>query len=574
MAIPAQSGLVATNSAPPTLRDYQHECLRAILNRYKAGLRRQIVCLPTGTGKTVIFAQFPAFLRMKKRMLVLAHRAELLEQARDKIMRANPSLKVEIEQAGRSASPDSAVVVASVPTLGRKGSKRLAALDPEQFYVVVVDEAHHATADSYVRILNHLGYESPDTPKLLVGFTATPKRSDGAGLDRVFDEIVFSRTLPEMIRTGYLAPVAGYRVETDIDLSGVSTRMGDFVASQLSDAVNVVDRNALVVKVFIERLAPRRTLVFCVDVAHAKDQAEAFRANGVAAGCITGDTDPVQRADTLAAFAAGDIDVLTNCMVLTEGYDEPSVEGIILARPTKSTLLYTQMIGRGTRLHPGKENVTIIDIVDNSRRHSLVTLPTLFGLTPHFDLKGKTTDYIERALRWVEHERPWVRTDQVTDLDELRYRCTHVELVNLEVPEELHGCARFAWTQIAPRTYRLGLGNGESLTVASTLLGRWEAVLSSPESHEDDVIVSATDDCAATVRKAEAFVRQARPGSIGLVDTTAYWRYGTPSERQLTRIRKAGLVVPEHINRGQASHLLAMLFARRQGRAGIHNATK
>lgn len=546
---------------PVSLRDYQHDCLAAIVKQYRTGVRRQLVCLPTGTGKTVIFAQFPTFLRMKKRMLVLAHRAELLEQAREKILRANPALKVGIEQGQRIADTDCSVVVASVPTLGRKGSRRLTALDPEQFYVVVVDEAHHAPAETYVRILEHLGLTDRSTAKLLVGFTATPKRSDGTGLDKVFDKIVFSRTLPDMIRQGYLAPVTGYRVETDIDLSEVRTRMGDFVTGQLSRTVNVTDRNALVVKVFRDRLASRRTLVFCVDVAHAKDQAEAFRANGVAAASVTGDTDPDERARTLAAFAQGRVDVLTNCMVLTEGYDEPSVGGIILARPTKSKLLYTQMIGRGTRLHPGKDNITVIDVVDNCRKHNLVTLPSLFGLAPHFDLKGKTTEQIERALRWVERERPWVRTDQVTDLDDLRYRCTHVDLVHLRLPEALAGTARFAWTQVGPRVYRLGLGSGERLTLAPTLLGHWEAVLRSPDPRLDTTVVACGRDLQTTVRTAEQFVREVRDDSLGLVDAFARWRSQSATDKQLRRIRQAGVAVPRRITRGQASHLLAMLFA-------------
>jgi len=139
------------------LRDYQRECLGAIKARYLAGVRRQLTCLPTGTGKTVIFAGFPHYFRMKKQMLVLAHRAELLDQACDKLRRTNPDLRVEIEQAGRVADPNSHVVVASVPTLGRKDSRRLLRLDPDRFFLIVVDEAHHATAKTYRRILKYLG---------------------------------------------------------------------------------------------------------------------------------------------------------------------------------------------------------------------------------------------------------------------------------------------------------------------------------------------------------------------------------------------------------------------------------
>ena len=168
-------------AANPAAR-YQRECLAAIFDRYKAGARRQLVCLPTGTGKTVIFAQFPSFFRMKRRMLVLAHRAELLHQARDKLLAANPALKVEIEQAGQSASESSDVVVASVPTLGRRGSRRLAGLDPDQFSIVVIDEAHHATAETYRRIVEHLGLTAvrhEEAPRRFYG-NAEAQRRDRA----------------------------------------------------------------------------------------------------------------------------------------------------------------------------------------------------------------------------------------------------------------------------------------------------------------------------------------------------------------------------------------------------------
>jgi superfamily II DNA or RNA helicase len=549
------------NAVQPSirLRDYQRQCLAAILDRYKAGIRRQLVCLPTGTGKTVIFAQFPSFFRMKRRMLVLAHRAELLHQARDRLLAANPALSVEIEQAGQTASETSNVVVASVPTVGRHKSGRLARFDPAQFSIVVVDEAHHATAETYRRIIEYLGLGRTDTNKLLVGFTATPKRSDGVGLDAIFDEISFSRTIPEMMHAGFLAPVAGYRVETDIDLSKVKTSMGDFVVSQLSDAVNIEERNALVVKAFRELVPDRRTLVFSVDVAHALDLAAAFNRYGVAAAPVTGAMPPDERRETLAAFSSGRLQVLTNCMVLTEGYDEPAVDGIILARPTKSALLYAQMIGRGTRLHPGKTDVTVVDVVDNSSKHRLVTLPSLFGLAEAFNLKGRTTAEVERAIRWVEKNRPWVKTDLAIDLDDLRLRCSRVDLMELRLPDELDGTARFAWTAIQRNCYRLGLGRGEYLTCARTMLDRWEVVFSSDDAGADGRTVAVDPELQGAIAKAEEHIRRARPGSIELVDLYASWRRRPATEKQLERIRRAHLSFPSRISRGQASHLIAML---------------
>ncbi|MBN1568828.1 MAG: DEAD/DEAH box helicase [Acidobacteria bacterium] len=547
---------------PIRLRDYQSQCLTAIFRRYKADVRRQLVCLPTGTGKTVIFAQFPSFFRMKRRMLVLAHRAELLHQAREKLLAANPALKVEIEQAGENASEDSDVIVASVPTLGRRGTQRLMRLNPDQFSIVVIDEAHHSTADTYRRIVEHLGLLNPDTKKLLVGFTATPKRSDGIGLDAVFDEIAFSRTIPEMMQAGYLAAVAGYRVETDVDLSRVKTSMGDFVVSQLSDAVNIERRNALVVKSFRELVPDRKTLVFCVDVAHALDLAAAFKHYGISAAAVTGSMPADERSENLAAFSSGRLQVLTNCMVLTEGYDEPAVDGIILARPTKSTLLYTQMIGRGTRTHPGKTDVTVVDVVDNSSKHRLITLPSLFGLAENFNLKGRTTSEVERAIRWVEVHRPWVKTDLATDLDDLRLRCTRIDLMELRLPDELRKVTQLAWAAVGRNCYRLGLGQGEYLTCAQTVLDRWEVVLRSPQHEVDGKVTVSAPRLETAIAKADSFIRQTRPLALGLADLQARWRRQPVTEKQLERLKRAHLKVPPQISRGQASHLIAMLWHR------------
>ncbi|MFC1609810.1 DEAD/DEAH box helicase [Myxococcota bacterium] len=548
-------------TGPLKLRDYQRDCLDIIWEQYQSGVRRQLVCLPTGTGKTVIFAQFPRFFRMQKRMLVLAHREELLTQARDKILRANPELRVEIEKANRKASPDCDVVVASVPTLGRKRSARIEKLDIEDFYLIVVDEAHHATAATYRRVLERFELFADDTRRLLVGFTATPKRGDGEGLDAVFQSIVFSHTLPEMVDAGFLAPVAGFRVETAVDLSGVRTRMGDFVTSQLSRAVNVRGRNDLVVKIFQDMLGDRQTLVFCVDVAHAKSLAQSFGDAGVRVAAVTGEMEQESRRQALADFSAGNIQVLTNCMVLTEGYDESSISGIILARPTRSSLLYTQMIGRGTRLHPGKQEVTIVDVVDVTRDKKLATLPGLFGLSTTFDLEGHTTQKVQEALEWVEGNRPWVRADLATSLSDLRYRCRRLNLLDLQLPEELMGHAAFAWTAVGRDTYRLGLGKGESLIVGSTILGRWEVTW---RAWGESRTIGMAKDGRDAIARAEQFVARERPGAVRLVRRDVRWRRGPASDKQLKLLESKGIETPKGLTKGQASHLIAMISRERK----------
>lgn len=544
------------------LRDYQVECLHTILARYRQGVRRQLVCLPTGTGKTVIFSSFPHFFKMKKRMLVLAHREELLDQARSKILHANPGLSVEIEQAERVAGSDTDVVVASVQTLGRKGSSRIDRFDPEQFYLIVVDEAHHSIASTYTRVLEKLQVLTENTKKLLVGFTATPKRGDGQGLDKVFDEIVFSRTLPEMITAQYLAPVAGYRVETNVDLSEVKMRLGDFVTSHLSQTVNIEERNDLVVRIYKDYLAERQTICFCVDVAHTLNLADTFRSAGIAVASVTGIMGQEERRKTLCDFSEGRVRVLTNCMVLTEGYDESSIAGIILARPTRSSLLYTQMIGRGTRLHPGKKDVLIIDVVDVTKDHSLVTLPSLFGLSDKFDLEGSTTTQVQEALNWVEHNRPWVRVDMATSLTDLRYRCRRINLLDLQLPPELALYSEFAWTAVGPKTYRLGLADGESVIVSSTILSKWEAVF---KSDRGEAVIVEENNPQTTIRKAERFIAEKKSESVKLVLRGTRWREDPASEKQKSLITRYNLDVPTELTKGEASHIIAMLSTATRG---------
>src|SRR5437899_7779255 len=251
------------------LRDYQREALRAVRDAYIAGKRRVIVSLPTGSGKTVVFAHFPRVLNMKKRLLVLAHREELLLQARDKFRSIEPELKAEIEQAGSRAAADAKVVIASVPTLARN-TARLSRLQPDEFSIIVVDEAHHAVAPSYRRIFDHFGLFEPRSPRYLIGFTATPRRGDKQGLGEVFQEVCYARDMREMIADRYLCPITGWRVASDLSLDEVKVRHGDFVEGQLARVVNTPSRNNMLVKAYRDLAGGRRAIVFCVDVAHAK----------------------------------------------------------------------------------------------------------------------------------------------------------------------------------------------------------------------------------------------------------------------------------------------------------------
>lgn len=490
---------------------------------------------------------------MKNRMLVLAHREELLEQAAAKLRAASPGLSVGIEQGENYAARDAQVVLASVATLGRTGSQRLEKIDPSQFNLIVVDEAHHAIADSWRRVLDYFGVFAPDSKKLLVGFTATPKRMSGEGLETVFEEIVFERDIKTMIALGHLSPIAAYRVETTVDLTRVRTKLGDFALKQLAEAVNTEGRNGLVVQVYKEHLNAAKTVVFCVDVAHARNVAQAFNDAGIKAAAIDGEMPSEQRKAVLSDFAAGTLRVVTNCMVLTEGYDEPSIEGIILARPTKSTPLYTQMIGRGTRLHEGKQHVTVIDIVDVTRDRKLVTLPSLFGFPASFDMEGNTTGALEKALAFAERSRPWVRLDTIESFSELEYRCKRINLLDLQVPDELEAMS-FTWMRIGDALYRLPLGHGETVSLERNLLGTWEVTLGRVSLKSAKSIVSAG-------AYAEDWIRKERPDSVALVQRQSRWRNEAVTDKQEEILRRNSLELPSRFSRGDASRVIGMLFS-------------
>lgn len=376
------------------LRPYQLEAIEAVEAIAKYEPAAPVIEMATGLGKTVVFCEIAR--RRGPRTLILVHRDELVRQTVATLETVWPGTLAGVVQA-EDDEYDADVVVASVQSLRERRLRRWA---PGTFRTIVVDEAHHATAPTYKRVIDWL--EAP----LVLGVTATPYRGDRLTIAGVFkDGVAYSYPAPKGIKDGWLCDARGYRPGTDVVLDGVSTRAGDFVESELAAAVDTPFRNRVAVRSFLKYASDRRALAFTASVDHAYHLAEMFREHGVTAEGVDGSVPKHERRAILSRFRSGATRVLCNCAVLTEGYDDTSVGAIILARPTKSLGLWTQMVGRGLRKAPGKTDCIIIDLADTTTRHRLVGMNVLIGRkTPIAD--GKTlTEAIEDEERARE---PWL----------------------------------------------------------------------------------------------------------------------------------------------------------------------
>lgn len=438
-------------SGPLALRPYQREAIAAVLGARRDGVRRMVVCLPTGAGKTVVFSELAKLAR--RQVLVLAHREELLDQARAKLEAALAGQRVvAIERGAARAPAEAKILVCSVRSLHEERLARV--LRGRDVGLVIYDECHHAAADDNRRVLRQLGAFDPAWTGTLLGFTATTSRGDGKGLDEIFERIVYTRTLPEMIEDGYLAPLRGYRISTSADLSRLAATGLDFREDELEAAVDIEERNALVARSIQELARDRRTLAFCVTVNHARNLCRSLNLLGVPAGLVHGAMAAEPRARALADFRAGRTQVLTNVAVLTEGFDDPGVSCVAMARPTRSEGLYAQCVGRGTRLFPGKQDCLILDFVDVSQL-SLCTLPSLFGAPRDLDLQGGDARAAWRAWQQIAFDHPGFELEAgAVTLPEIQARAAAFDPLTLEVHEEVRAISVNAWFSLG----RFGLG--------------------------------------------------------------------------------------------------------------------
>lgn len=525
------------------LRDYQAEALEAIEAARKRGVRRQLVSHATGLGKTVTAAHLMHSWQ-PRRSLFLVHREELIRQTVDKLAMLDPDLDVGVVR-GKDDQAESSVVVASVATLSR--ANRLSRLG-EDFAVCVVDEAHHATAASYQRVLDEVA-----DPELVLGLTATPTRGDGRGLD-CFEEITHSVSLLDGINAGHLAELRGFIAGTDMDLSRVSRRGGDYTDAALGTEYLRAGASEAIVDAWIEHASDRRTLAFTPTVATAYELAECFSERGFAAEAFDGTSSASARTAALNRFHRGQTQVLVNCAVLTEGFDEPGVDCVLLARPTSSPLLYQQIVGRAARPHPNKTDAVILDVTGASAEHELVSLPWLVGLTADEIQPGQGVAEAAEQVASPAGQRRRIK------------RATRSRAVDLLSRGDLH------WI-----TYQqaLILPAGETTVLAVPRDedgGRWTVATIDKGSRRPQVLGSDLDAGYAS-GIAEDYARQC--GS--LARSSGRWRRAGVTDGQRKILRRDGGLGDDKLarvrNRGHASDLITIIYAR-PALAELHAASK
>jgi superfamily II DNA or RNA helicase len=512
--------------------------------------------------------------------MVLVNSEELATQTVDKMRVWHPDRTVGIEMASHHATTEE-IIVASVPTIGRAGSSRIKNFLPSDFELITADEAHLSITDTFIRTFDHFGLMDSVVSKnapLLTGFTATGDRADGKALGQVYDQIVYNYTTQQAIFDGWLSPPRGFKVSTKVDLSKVATSGNDFSVAELEKLVNTPWRNQMIVKAWIENASTRRTIAFVTGIQHAKDLAHEFQKAGVPAEAVWGD-DP-ERERKLKAHKRGDIQVLVNAMLLVTGYDDPGVSCIIMARPTKSQTLFVQAIGRGLRLGEGIDNLVeairngtlkpgdkrdclILDCVDVTKRMSLVTLASLFGLPPEMDLNGKSITDAVAEIKEAQALNPNIDLTQLQSIGDLGAYLQEANLWKVTFCEEIKANSKLQWHKTLEGAYTLYLPGNESMTIAEDLLGKY-SVFGSIKQRK--YLRDGFHSLPEALDYAEMNITTNGKEFMTLLRREAQWHKGKPSLAQIAQLKR--FKVPQDViskmTKGDAHKFLAEKFGGRR----------
>lgn len=487
------------------------------------------------------------------------------------------------------ASGTADITIASVQSI--ISGERIAKFDPSRYKLILVDEAHHIVAPGYMKTLAHFGLAQKQTDSpALVGVSATLSRFDGLRLGAAIDEIVYHKDYIDMIGEKWLSNVIFTTVESKADLSKVrSSPTGDFQAGELSKVVNTEQVNETTVRSWFQKAKSRKsTMVFCVDLAHVSSLTGTFRRHGIDAKFVTGDTPKVERSARLDAFRAGQFPVLINCGVFTEGTDVPNIDCVLLARPTKSRNLLVQMIGRGMRLHPGKENCHIIDMVA-SLATGIITTPTLFGLDPSEIVKEATVDdmkHIQDRRRAEEARQEAIvwsskpsRSPSVPRVVTFTDYSSVYDLIDDTAGERhIHSMSNHSWVNV-----------GEEKFILTTPSGSYLKLERSAENDETFVVleivpipasvgakapfrapreIAHAANFADAVHAADTYAAEKYPHK--LISRHQTWRRGPATEGQLNFLNRLrpqdDQLTPEMLAKGKAGDMITKLKHGAKGR--------
>lgn len=516
-----------------------------------------------------------------------------MEQAARHCINAYPGKTVEIDMAKSHASGVADITIASVMSLQR--DERLEKYNPKNFKLVLVDEAHHIVAPGYMKVLEHFGLSTKgaDSPNL-VGVSATFSRFDGLKLGTAIDEIVYHKDYVDMIDEKWLSGVVFTTVKSTADISKVKKQSGggDFVTSELSSAVNTDQVNDVTVRSWLAKAGDRKsTLVFCVDLAHVAGLTQKFRQYGLDARFVTGDTHKVTRGEILDAFKRGEFPVLLNCGVFTEGTDIPNIDCVILARPTRSRNLLVQMIGRGMRLHKGKENCHVMDMVA-SLETGIVTVPTLFGLDPGELVSNATLDDMKSTKERKEAEKsrqnqaydnasPTVSPGVPQKITFTEYDSVFDLISDTSGERHIHAISQYAWVQVGPDKFVLTTNTGTFLRIVKDNAQDvdsvfWRAffvralpagILSKAPYAPPKEILKATTFTDA-VHGADNFAQ--KHFLHVMISRKQRWRDGPPTEGQLAFLNKlraeGDKFTADNINKGKAADMITKIKHGARGR--------
>jgi superfamily II DNA or RNA helicase len=524
------------------MRDYQVECVEAVERAWEGGMRRPGVVLPTGAGKTVVFSHVIDRWRLRnhgRRALVVAHRTELIEQAAAKLRSVMPDTRIGIVKANRNDTLYP-VVVASVQTLAQERRRRQL-LDVG---LVVIDEAHHGAARTYVDVLTHYGAlgQQDGQDAVALGVTATMVRGDDKALGEIWQDVVYSRSIAEMISGGWLVRPRGLFVRVDdLDLGGVRKSRGDYSEAALGAALEDSLAPEAVAKAMVEHGGDRPTLLFAPLVRTAELFRDALRDAGFTAEMLSGETPADERARVLEAFRRREVQILCNAMLFTEGTDLPLVSCIVIARPTLNPGLYVQMVGRGLRPDIGKDDALVLDVVGASRKHRLAAPVDLFGTE---SAEGSEDDQDLDDL--LEAEEQEIKEQSSIALEDLEPSWRNGPIVAEHV-DLFHG-SDSVWLRTAAGVWFLAPG-GRYVAIVPGRRGGYD-VISMHQTRQGDSrwVVQAVESLSYAMAWAEDDVT---PAERSQVTREQSWRLAAPSWTDRQRAKRMGVVLERGMTAGE-----------------------